>query len=110
MKKADETDVKQELVGLVKELPLPALRAGYEEMAVQAQQEGLSYERYLLGLTQRECQERRNNRIERLLRQSRLPLEKTWQALDLKRLPTKVVQQARSLLEGSFVDRRENVL
>jgi DNA replication protein DnaC len=30
--------------------------------------------------------------------------------LDLKRLPTKVVQQARTLLEGSFVERHENVL
>ena len=45
-----------------------------ERVCVQpAQQESLSYERYLLGLAQRECQERRNNRIERLLRQSRLP-------------------------------------
>jgi DNA replication protein DnaC len=110
MKKTDETDVKAELVGHLKELHLPAFRAGYEEMAVQAQQESLSYERYLLGLAQRECQERHNNRIERLLRQSRLPLEKTWQALELKRLPSKVVQQARTLLEGTFVGRRENVL
>ncbi len=106
----DESDVKRTLVGHLKDLHLPAFRQGYEEMAVQAQQESLSYERYLLGLAQRECQERRNNRIERLLRQSRLPLEKTWQALELKRLPQKAVQQARSLLEGSFVDRRENVL
>jgi hypothetical protein len=90
---------------LLKERHLPAFRAGYEERALQAQQEALRYERYLLGLAQRECCERRNNRIERLLRQSKLPLEKTWQALDLKRLPIKVVQQARSLLEGSFVDR-----
>jgi DNA replication protein DnaC len=30
--------------------------------------------------------------------------------LDLKRLPPKVVQQTRTLLEGSFLDRRENVL
>ena len=28
----------------------------------------------------------------------------------MKRLPAKVVQQARTLLEGSFVDRQENVL
>jgi hypothetical protein len=46
----------------------------------------------------------------RLLHDSRLPLEKSWPALDLKRLPARVVQQARSLLEGSFVDRHENVL
>jgi DNA replication protein DnaC len=79
-------------------------------MARQAQQESLSFEQYLLALAQRECQERRNKRVERLLQASRLPLEKSWSALDLKRLPAKVVQQARTLLEGSFVDRRENVL
>ena len=102
--------LKELLLASLKELHLPAFRAGYEELARQAQQESLSYEQYLLELVQRECQERRNKRVERLLRQSRLPLEKTWQALDLKRLPAKVVQQARTLLEGSFADRHENVL
>ena len=38
------------------------------------------------------------------------PPEKSWPALDLKRLPPKVLQQARLLLEGEFVDRHENVL
>ena len=52
----------------------------------------------------------RFSRVERLLHDSRLPLEKSWQTLDLKRLPPKVVQQARTLLEGSFLDRCENVL
>src|SRR5438874_764154 len=103
-------DVKEALRGDLKELHLPAFRADYEEMARQAQQESFSYEQYLLGLAQRECQERRNKRVQRLLDDSRLPLEKSWQALDLKRLPQKVVQQARTLLEGSFLDRHENVL
>jgi DNA replication protein DnaC len=103
-------DVKETLVHYLKDLHLPAFRTSYEELARQAQQESLSYERYLLGLAERECQQRRDHRIERLLRQSRLPLEKSWQALELKRLPGKVLQQARTLLEGSFVDRRENVL
>lgn len=103
-------DVKERLVKSLKELHLPAVRRGYEELARQAQQEGQSYEEYLLGLVERECQERRNNRIGRLLKQSRLPLEKSWPSLEQKRLPSKVLQQTRSLLEGSFVDRRENVL
>src|SRR3954471_9032085 len=107
---AEHKDVKALLAEYLKELHLPAMRAGYEEMARQAQQEGLSYEQYLLGLVQRECQERRQKRVERWLHDSRLPLEKSWQALDLKRLPAKVVQQARTLLEGSFLDRHENVL
>lgn len=103
-------DSKEALEGHLKELHLPAFRAGYEELARQARQEALGYEQYLLSLAQRECQERRDKRVERLLHDSRLPLEKSWQALDLKRLPAKVVQQARALLEGSFLDRHENVL
>src|SRR2546421_2346559 len=105
-----DQDVKERLAAYLKELHLPAFRASYEELARQAQQEGLGFEQYLLSLAQRECQERRNKRVERLLHDSRLPLEKTWPALDLKRLPAKVVQQARTLLEGSFLERCENVL
>jgi len=107
---AEMSAVRERLVSSLKELHLPAFRSGYEELARQAQQEASSYEQYLLGLARRECQERRDRRTERLLRESRLPLEKSWPALDLKRLPAWVVQQVRSLLEGSFVDRRENVL
>lgn len=103
-------NVKERLVAYLKELHLPAFRAGYEELARQAQQESSSYEQYLLNVAEQECQDRRNKRVERLLLQSRLPLQKSWQTLDLKRLPTKVVQQARTLLEGSFVERHENVL
>jgi len=103
-------DVKDRLAGYLKELHLPTFRSSYEELAQQAQQEGLSFEQYLLGLAQRECQERRNKRLQRLLQDSRLPLEKSSPSLERKRLPAKVVQQARTLLEGSFVDRRENVL
>src|SRR5271165_4034081 len=110
MEKDKDKDAKELLARYLKELHLPAFRASYEELARNAQQEGLGFEQYLLALAERECQERWNKRVERLLHNSRLPLEKTWPALDLKRLPIKVVQQTRSLLEGSFVDRCENVL
>src|SRR5260370_7896776 len=97
-----DQDVKERLAAYLKELHLPAFRTSYEELARQAQQEGLSFEQYLLGLAQRECQERRHKRVERLLHDSRLPLEKSWSALDLKRLPAKVLQQSRSPLEVPF--------
>lgn len=102
--------MKTQLIDDLKELHLPAMRDSFETLARQAQQESQSYERYLLELTQRECQTRRDHRVERLLRESRLPLEKTFQTLDLKRLPPKVVQQVRTLLDGTFADRCENVL
>ena len=103
------SDPKTQLIDNLKELHLPTIRSGFEEVARIAQQESQSYERYLLELTERECQARRGNRIERSLRDSRLPLEKTLESLDLKRLPAKVVQQVRALLDGTFADRRENV-
>ena len=94
----------------LRELHLPAMRSDYEAAAARARQELLSYERYLLELAERECESRRSNRIERQLRESRLFMEKSLLTLDLKRLPQKAGQQVRSLLEGDFVDRHENVL
>ncbi len=103
-------DVKANLLMYLKELHLPAMRAGFEEQAQRAQQETLSYEQYLLELSRLECDSRRAHRIERLLRQSRLPPDKGLPGFDLKRLPAKVARQVRTLLDGSFLDRRENVL
>jgi DNA replication protein DnaC len=107
---APERNEQEMLAAYLKELHLPTVRTSYEELARQAQQEALRYERYLLDLVQREVQQRRSHRTDRLRRQSQLPLGKSWPALDLKRLPPKVRHQTRLLLEGSFVDRRENVL
>ncbi len=99
-----------ELTACLKELGLPTVRACFAELADSARREELSYEAYLLDVMQRECQRRRQSRVERLLRESRLPIQKSLQAFDLKRLPGKVSAMVRTLVDGSFVDRRENVL
>ena len=103
-------DVKDTLIGHLRELHLPTFRECFEEAAGRAVQETLSYEQYLLELAQRECEVRRANRIERLLRQSKLPLDKSLDHFELKRLPAKVARQVRSLTDGGFVDRSENLL
>jgi len=97
-------------MALLRELHLPTFRECFEELARRAVQETASYEQYLLELAERECQARRAKRIERLLRDSRLPLEKDLASFDMGRLPAKVSRQVRTLLDGSFVDRRENLL
>ncbi len=89
---------------------MPTIRDEYESTAERARQESSSYERYLWDLAEREREARRSNRIERLLRESKLFMEKSLSTLDLKRLPPKAAQQVRSLLEGDFVNRCENVL
>jgi len=94
----------------LKELHMPTVRQCYRDEAERARRESLSYERYLLEVVLRETEVRRHNRIERLLRQSKLPLEKDLNSFDLSRLPLRLRQQVRVLLEGSFLERRENIL
>ena len=48
--------------------------------------------------------------MQRLLKDSALPLEKSLQNFDVKRLPAKAARQLKTLLEGGFLDRKENVL
>ena len=102
--------IKTALVEDLKELRLRAMLACFEDTARRAEKETLSYEHYLLELAERECEQRRGNRIRRLLQDSSLPLEKSLANFDLKRLPTKVSRQLKVLLEGSFIDRKENLL
>ncbi len=102
--------VQGELTGCLKELHLPTARGCYAELADCARREQLGYEAYLLEVLQRECQGRRQHRVERLLRESHLPLGKSLTAFDLKRLGPKVSAITKTLLDGSFVDRKENVL
>ncbi len=103
-------DVNKSLSHCLKDLHLSAIRECYAHEADQARQESLSYERYLLELLEREREVRLENRIARLLKESKLPLQKNLETFDRKRLPRKVDAHVSILLEGSFLDRAENVL
>jgi len=103
-------EVGPALAGHLKELRLPTVRKCYEDTARRAERETLGYEQYLLEVISRECEQRRKSRVERLLKDSKLPLEKSLRNFDLKRLPVKAARQFRTLLEGGFLDRKENVL
>lgn len=94
----------------LKRLHLSTIRACYHEEAEMARQESLTYENYLQELVTRECEQRRQNRIARYLRESKLPLEKSITSFDRTRLPAKVDSMVNALQEGSFLDRCENIL
>ncbi len=94
----------------LKELHLPTFRECFEQEAVRAAKESLGYEQYLMELSEREVEDRGHRRIVKALRESRLPLEKDLASFELKRVPAKVRRQVKALLDGSFLDRRENVL
>ena len=52
-------ELKNELTEMLRELHLPTVRAEFEEMARQAENQSLSFEQYLVELIRRECEERR---------------------------------------------------
>jgi len=98
------------LHGCLDELCLTTVRKRYPDIAQKARKDSWEYEQYLLEVVQEESEIRRSRRIERLLHQSRLPLEKSLDTFELKRLPHKVRQQLNILLEGKFLDYSENIL
>jgi len=100
----------QQLIELLKELHLPMFREYHQEFAQRAIADELGYEEYLYELALRECEVRRANKIERLVKVSRLPLEKTLQTFEIERLPLGIRRQIKVLSEGSFADHRENIL
>lgn len=95
---------------LLRALKLPAFVAHHVQVAEQAERQGWSFGDYLKHLCEVEVEERRCRRIERNLRGSNLPREKTLATLDLSRLPAKLRRQLPTLCEGGFIEHAENVL
>jgi len=98
------------MTACLKQLHLPTFAEHYAPQAALAVNEGWPYDRYLLGLCELELSEREQRRVQRLLTDSKLPREKTLEAFDRTRLKKTVDRQFSVLLEGDFLDRRENVL
>ena len=64
----------------------------------------------LLEVFEAEAEARRQRRIARLRRASRLPPGKTFETLDTGRLPGPLVQQLKTLASGAFLETATNVL
>ena len=93
-----------------RELRLPSFRDQFVKSAERAARENHSHLEYLSELTTLECEARRDSRIQRLLSRSKLPVGKTWETFDWNRLPLAVTRQFETLRDGTFLDRRENLL
>ena len=103
-------NVHEQILDYLKQLHMPTIRGCYEQIAEQARKESFSYEQFLVELLKLECEARRQNRIARNLRASKLPSSKTLDNFDKKRLPAKVAAHLNILTDGSFLKRCENVL
>jgi|TARA_B100000315_G_scaffold257448_1_gene306414 DNA replication protein DnaC len=99
-----------ELVSCLRALKMPCVLEYFADYSERAGKEQWSFERYLYELLNMERENRTERRIQKLMRESKLPLGKTLDALDRTRFPRTINQQIDALLEGSFLERYENVL
>jgi DNA replication protein DnaC len=104
------TNRYDELAGLLRGLKLPTMAASFSEIAVKAAKAGLTHEAFLYELARLESEHRAQRLTARRLQQAHLPLDMTFQTLDLSRFPAVVRQQVEHLRQGVFVQQAINVV
>ncbi len=102
--------IATELASLFSEMRLTAIAEHYISFRKEAESNGTSYDEFILQLLRLELAFKKECKVLRLLAQSHLPAGKTLENFDEKRLPTTVQRKFKSLLDGDFLSRKENVL
>ena len=101
---------KTDLTQLLRSLKLSGMAQTYANVALQAAREGLTHEQFLYIIATTEREQRDQRRIERLQKESALPIGKTLSKLDLARFPALVRQQIEHLSTGKFLHQAVNVV
>jgi DNA replication protein DnaC len=103
-------NLEDKLSPSLKRLKLPVMKAEFLQQAERARKNTWSYEEYLLELVQSELAVRDNKRFDKLMKESCLPVSKSLANFKLNRLPNGIQHQFNALLDGRFIERKENIL
>lgn len=87
-----------------KQLKLSYIRANYERLIQEAMVLNQGYEEFLDHLLSLEVEQRKNNRIQTLIRQSKLPQKVTFDDYLDSHLSTKLRKQIQELQQLQFID------
>ena len=91
-------------------LRMPTAVEIVSDLLETAAREDWSSDAFLAELLDQEIEGRRQRRIARLQRASRLPAGKTLASFDQERLPLRLRRQLKQVCNADFVDRAENLL
>lgn len=94
----------------LKELKLSIMLAHYPTVVREAKESGLSYEEFLLSLTEMELQIRGENRLKRRIKEARFPLLKTLEAFDFDAAKGIDKRLIRELMDGQYLVHHQNVI
>lgn len=100
----------RKLKACIKDLRLPYVLEYFSVYSNKAGKEDWSFTKYLYELLNIERENRKEKRVHRLLRESKLPLSKTLDNLERKRFTRNINNQIDVMIEGSFLARCENIL
>ena len=106
----DITRSHAELTELFRTLKLTAFVDGWLNVVEEFEKQARSTREILAELAEREVAVKRQKRIERLLKQAKLPRLKTLKEFDVSRIPGLSPSFVQRLATGDFIDRHENIL
>jgi len=104
--------VKQQepLENMLKSFYLPTFARNYDDFAKRSEKQKLGHVEYLYQLAQAERESRTSRKIERLLRQAKLPRGKTLDEFDFSKQPGLSKVRMQELASGECLDNCENIL
>src|SRR5947199_8303468 len=105
---SNTTNRHKEIQAILDRLKLSGMAKHFPDLALRAAKEGLSHEAYLHELARQEEAIRQERRTERLLRQSGLPLEKTFRTFELSWLSPTLQLQIERPKPCAFVQQTVN--
>jgi DNA replication protein DnaC len=96
---------------LLKQLNLPTIYRNWEESAIVAQKQNWTYPQYLKKLAELEAATRYQNRLQRHIKESKLPIGKTLDTFNFKVTKSINPAQISALAENSsWVKKAENII
>lgn len=99
-----------ELQARFRALRMTTAATAIPDILERAQRDDWPLETFAAEILDQEIEGRRVRRIARLSKASKLPIDKTYEALDIRRLPLQIRRQLPLLREGDFLDRADNIL
>ena len=98
------------IMGHLRTLKLPAIRAEYGAVARHAQKDGWSYEAYLQELLEVEMRSREQHMASKRLKEARFPELKTLEQIDWSAMGGVSRQKVALLATCQFIDKAEDVI
>ena len=99
-----------QLEALLRSLNLKSFVRNYKDFADKSEKQKLSHIAYLHELVQAESTERQIRKVERLIKDAKLPRGKTLDGFNLSKQPSLSPGRLKELAQGDFLDLCENLL